>query len=261
MPTKEKGEFERVGQAIAEKFHYLDIEYALFDLDDTFLDTRKDFLGQEDKFFDLVSKATGIDRSRVKDDFMKLNNELYFTMSVNPKRFDSVTERLIDQYGETYREVFMSALPLLHDIYKIPPKLLKGALYTIKAFAASHVKRALVTHANQEWTDFKVDYLGLRKYFDHIEIVDEDKHKGEEDWGAAMEKLGADPESVFVVGDNLQGDIIAAYHAGVKRLFWIDPGHGWEMYRTGEVPAGVTIIKGINELIPKILTLPKGDFA
>ena len=67
-----------------------------------------------------------------------------------------------------------------------------------------------------------------------IKIVNEDKHKGEEDWLEAIEDMDVLPEECLILGDNLGGDIIPASKIGARSM-WLHNGN-MVVYETGKVP-------------------------
>ena len=125
---------------------------------------------------------------------------------------------------------------------------------TLETFSKSTVRLGLVTHANQEWTNFKLNGLNLRRFFEQVHIVHEDNHKTPEEWRAAIDHFGVEPYKAMVVGDNVKGDIQAAREIGVEKLVWIDHGRGWSLYRLGDVPEGTITVNGVNELIDALIT-------
>ncbi len=119
-----------------------------------------------------------------------------------------------------------------------------GAIEALSAFQATGRDLGIVTHANRPWTDFKLQATGIGPFFgEKVSVVDEDRHKGPEDWeqGVAMFP-GVRPDQVIVFGDSLPGDIRASASIGVKRRVWVPS--SWVMYNSGEVPEGTIRVDG-----------------
>ena len=106
----------------------------------------------------------------------------------------------------------------------------------------------MVTHANFNWTNLKLDKLGWWKYFDRIIVVNEDKFKGIEHWKLMSEQIGVVPRRCLVTGDNLNGDM-AGVKLGMRGILLPAV---WSMYNQGEVPEGVVRAKGIAE-VPDVI--------
>jgi FMN phosphatase YigB (HAD superfamily) len=96
----------------------------------------------------------------------------------------------------------------------------------------------------------KIDTHGLRKYFDHIEICDVNRHKNSEDWKRTFYKLDVNPEYGTIIGDNIKGDIIAGHSIGVRKLFWINKAGAWTPYSTGDIPEETVTVGDLKEVIP-----------
>ena len=116
----------------------------------------------------------------------------------------------------------------------------------LKVFRESRIKMVLVTHANVEWTNFKLDRSGLWEYFETVIIVDENGHKKSEDWKRGMDAVGVRPENCLVVGDSLGGDIRPGDELGARTVWLPSP---WSVYRQGEVPERTVVIDEIFDLL------------
>ena len=118
----------------------------------------------------------------------------------------------------TYREEAMYVFPGAHD--------------AIDALKAHGVKLALVTNGAAETQRAKVERFELTHRFDHIQI------EGEHGFGKpepraythALETLGVTAREAWIVGDNLEWEVIAPQTLGLHAI-WYDP-HG------DGVPAG-----------------------
>lgn len=112
-----------------------------------------------------------------------INNQVYHERSVNPKRWEIVVDRLAEECGRPGEEL-LRGMSILMEIYKIRPVFSEGAEEVLRRFRNDGIPMGIVTHANEEWTWKKVQWLGLTRYVDHesICIVSEDKYKEPEDW-------------------------------------------------------------------------------
>jgi HAD superfamily hydrolase (TIGR01549 family) len=88
------------------------------------------------------------------------------------------------------------------------------------------VKLALITNGAAEPRRAKVVRFALEHRFDHIQIEGEHGFGKPEEWAYthAMEVLGADPHETWMIGDNLEWEIVAPQRLGIYAI-WHD-GYG-----------------------------------
>ena len=142
--------------------------------------------------------------------------------------------RIADRFT-AYRDEEMFIFPGAHD--------------AIDEFKARGVKLALVTNGAAETQRAKVERFMLAHRFDHIQI------EGEHGFGKpeeraylhAMEALGVTAADTWMIGDNLEWEIVAPQRLGIYAI-WIDV-HG------DGLPAGSPvrpdrIIRSLTELLP-----------
>ena len=133
-----------------------------------------------------------------------------------------------------YREEEMFVFPGAHD--------------AIDEFKARGVKLALVTNGAAETQRAKVERFAFSHRFDHIQI------EGEHGFGKpeeraylhAMEALGVTARDTWMIGDNLEWEIVAPQRLGIYAI-WMDV-HG------DGLPPGSTvkpdrIIRSLSELL------------
>jgi len=142
--------------------------------------------------------------------------------------------RLANRF-HAYREEEMFVFPGAHD--------------AIDALKALGIKLALVTNGAAGPQRAKVDRFALSHRFDHIQI------EGEHGFGKpeeraylhAMEALGVTAPETWMIGDNLEWEVVAPQRLGIYAI-WIDV-HGEGL------PADSTIrpdriIRSLTELVP-----------
>jgi putative hydrolase of the HAD superfamily len=126
--------------------------------------------------------------------------------------------------------------------------LLPGALETLEALRRHGVTLGLITNGAGAAQRAKIERFALAEHFDYIGIEGEVGHgkPHRRAYEAALEALQAEPESTWMVGDNLEWDVAGAQALGIRGI-WLDK-HG-----TG-VPAGTTkpdaVVRSIAELLP-----------
>lgn len=230
---------------VKEKLNRLGIEAVLFDLDDTLIYTSEIFIRYMVEYSRIVSEKMGIPAEEMMVALKEINDEEYKAMGVNPKRWEVVVEKLGDRFGHGKKEI-LDNLVILMNIYSDKPRIRTGVRTMLEVLKESGVKLALVTHANADWTKYKLSRLGLWDYFDQVVIVDENGHKKTEDWKRGMDGMGVEPEKCLVVGDNLGGDIRSGDELGARTVYLPSP---WSVYRQGEVPERTVVINEIFELL------------
>jgi putative hydrolase of the HAD superfamily len=145
-----------------------------------------------------------------------------------------VALRLADRFS-AYREEQLCLYPDAHAV--------------IDAFKASGVRLALVTNGASDLQRAKVERFDLVRRFDHIQI------EGEHGFGKpeeraylhAMQVLGVSAPHTWMVGDNLEWEVVAPQRLGIHAIWFDATGDG--------LPPGSTvrpdrIIRTLSELLP-----------
>jgi len=228
-----------------ERLDKLGIEAVLFDLDDTLIYTSEIFIQCMQEYVSVVAEKIGVEASEIMASLESINNEEYKKMGVNPKRWVAVVEKLANELGQGETEI-LENLNLLMNIYSIEPRIRQGVKGILEVLRNTGVKMVLVTHANVEWTHFKLDKLGLWDYFDAVIIVDENGHKKSLDWKRGMDVVEVEPEKSLIVGDSLGGDIKSGDELGARTVYIPSP---WSVSREGEIPEGTEVINEIAEFL------------
>lgn len=221
----------------------------LFDLDDTLVCTHDVF---HKKINELKYKLVNLSNTsfdEVTAVFKEVHEQGYNKYFVEFNiEFPFVINELQKRYGfNDIEKEFL--LKILFSILETPLELKEGAVETLEYLKSKSYNIGLVTHALSDWTDFKLDSTGLRKYFSHIQIADPSKVKSSQSWLEGFRAMKCKPEEGIVVGDNKTGDIKAAFDIGTGKIFWLNNAVGWSVYNQGELPEGVIEIKKITELI------------
>jgi putative hydrolase of the HAD superfamily len=147
---------------------------------------------------------------------------------------DQLAIRIADRFT-AYREQEMFVFPGAHD--------------AIDAFKARGVKLALVTNGAAGMQRAKVERFALTHRFDHIQI------EGEHGFGKpeeraylhAMAALGVEPRDTWMIGDNLEWEVVAPQRLGIYAI-WIDT-HGEGLPANSAIRPD-RIIRSLTELVP-----------
>ena len=135
----------------------------------------------------------------------------------------------------SFREEAMFVFPGAHD--------------AIDALKARGVKLALVTNGAAETQRAKVERFELTHRFDHIQIEGEHGFGKPEDraYLHAMQALGVIAQDTWMIGDNLEWEVVAPQRLGIFAI-WIDV-HG-DGLPTESVVKPDRIIRSLTELVP-----------
>jgi len=246
-------EFDPINMELRESLSRLGIKGILYDLDDTLIYTSEIFAACMQEYTAKVSEETGLEYELISKTLQTINDEEYKTKGVSPKRWDSVVDRMAVIF-EGHGESVLGNLDILHKIYTLEPRIRPGARTTLRTMSEAGAKQGLITHANVEWTHRKLDLLGLWDNFQTVVIVDENGHKGPENWKLAMDNLELKPEECLVIGDSLSGDIIPGASLGARTM-WLNNASSWSVYRVGQVPESTLTIDGVSDLLSTLGSL------
>jgi len=127
-------------------------------------------------------------------------------------------------------------------------KLFPDAHETIDALKARGVKLALITNGPQTQQREKVVRFALTERFDHIQIEGEHGFGKPEEraYRHALATLGVTPADAWIVGDNLEWEVIAPQKLGIHAI-WYDP-HG-DGVPEGHAAKPDRIIRSLRELL------------
>ena len=99
-----------------------------------------------------------------------------------------------------------------------------GATDTLRRLREEGVRLALLSNGDGPTQRGKIERFALEGLFDHIQIEGE-FGVGKPDERAfrnALAALGAEPAEAWMIGDNLEADILGAQQVGVHAI-WVDP--------------------------------------
>ena len=126
-----------------------------------------------------------------------------------------------------------------------------GAIDALRSLKETGIRMGLLTNASSESQRAKVDKFGLAKFFDHIQIEGEFGigKPDERAFRNALDALGVGPAETWMIGDNLDFDILGAQQVGIYAV-WVDA------HRKG-LPAGTTVrpdrtIGSLTELVDSV---------
>ena len=103
-------------------------------------------------------------------------------------------------------------------------KLFPDAVETLEGLAARGVRLGLITNGNMVEQRAKIDRFDLARHFVHVQIEGEVGFGKPEEraYAHALEKLGTPVEETWIVGDNLDWEVIVPQRLGFYSI-WRDP--------------------------------------
>lgn len=142
--------------------------------------------------------------------------------------------RIADRFS-AFREEQMQLFPGVHD--------------AIDALKAHGVKLALVTNGAGDTQRAKIERFELARRFDHIQIEGEHGFgkPDEQAYLHAMAALGVTARDTWMVGDNLEWEVVTPQRLGIYAI-WMDA-HGDGLPEGSQVRPD-RIIRSLSELLP-----------
>lgn len=221
----------------------------LWDCDNTLMSTHSVF----DKVITdviriLDNSDSGYGQTRNKfDSYLR---ESRITHHVDPHNIWVFTlDRLKNDIGFTDK-LHSQALNMLMSIYTILPKLYPDVHAVLESINQLEFDQGLVTHAEREWTNFKLNGHALETYFSNPFIVDVRGPKSSQSWLDAWKYYGSPKlKDTWVVGDNINDDIVAALGAGIPNVIYLNLKDGWSVTKEGNLPPEAQIANSLLEIL------------
>lgn len=239
-------------EGVTEHLKDIGIEAVLFDLDDTLIYTSEIFRMVMADYASVVSKELGFDgHEDILNKLKVINDEAYREFGVRPDRWHEVAKRLAEAVGDD-KNICVQQVDVLMGIYTAAPRVRPSVHGVLQELVKGGIRVGLVTHAAEDWTMRKLQVTGLDRYFESIMIAPVEGSKTADHWRLALEGMEVLPKNAVVVGDNLNGDIIAGTSLGMRGVWMPSP---WSVYREGEVPEGVVQIENTDQLLEGLMAL------
>ncbi len=146
-------------------------------------------------------------------------------------------------------EAFLAKLAHRFDEYREENmRLFPDAHASLDALKERGIKLALVTNGAAETQRAKVERFALADRFDHVQIEGEHGFgkPDEQAYLHAMEKLGVGPHDTWMIGDNLEWEVVAPQRLGIYAI-WMDV-HG-DGLPDGSPVKPDRIIRSLSELL------------
>lgn len=230
---------------LGERMAQLGIKAVLFDLDETLFKTY--FFEGRRIFKRALEAEIGEDLSEDKfmDDWYKLWKGLKKDHGVHPRANRIVSEMMVEKYGRTQMTEDLEAayVAMCDLIYHTVPEEQPGMKETIEALKQAGIGVYVVTHAEKEWTEFKLS--NWQGTFDGVFCVDVLGEKDVQAWALAMEEFCLSPVEVAVVGDNVEADLLPVARLGVRYKFRMSASWG----PSSKLPAETVEVDDLEQII------------
>lgn len=126
---------------------------------------------------------------------------------------------------------------------------IEGSVETVRWLRERGCRLALLTNGDGRAQRVKIDRFQLGPLFDHV-LIEGEMGFGKPDrrvYDLALERLGVEPTEAWMVGDNLEWDVVAPQSLGISGI-WID-GSGRGL--PADLPSRpARILRRLSELMP-----------
>lgn len=203
-------------------------QLAIFDLDDTLVDTSDIYWRSRTRFVEELA-ARGYCSEEIVELFEEFEDIHVGTLGCAPDRYYrsmfATYCRMVEKSGhELSAEVLGQIEAHGQMVVKHTPKLLEGAIPLLD-WAAAHFELALVTRGDRAVQLRKLSSTGLSKYFNFVEIV---PVKGASVFKKVMDELGYAPEQTWVIGDSIKTDINPGTEARARCIRYLYSHHSYQ---------------------------------
>ena len=231
----------------------------LMDLDDTILAydvvAKRVWLEVCTEFADRIGEVTPRQLAASIDEFRRWywsDPELHrkARLNLSPMRRD-VVEGAFRRLGVEPPEVAVEIGNVYADRRKQEVRLFPGAVETLQSLRDAGVRMALVTNGSPSSQRPKIERFSLEGYFQHI-LIEGEFGAGKPDpsvYRHALAQVGAEADETWMVGDNLEWEVLAPQRLGIIGI--------WHDWRGRGLPTGTSVRPDrIIRSLPELLQLP-----
>jgi putative hydrolase of the HAD superfamily len=231
---------------------------AIFDLDDTLVDTSDVYWRSRAEFLDLMERA-GFDRDLALEEFESIDGQNIVKHGYAPERYEV---SMLATYAELCRVAGKkSDQAIVEDVQcagrivqTASPALIAGAIELLDGVRNEGMRIALVTRGVDKVQRQKVAVHKLRGHFDKIEVVAREKAGL---FSRLIAEAGASPSDCWVIGDSVKSDINPGIEAGANCILYLYSHHSYHWrQKYGVQPRGsFYIARSLYEVL-EILRAP-----
>ena len=179
---------------------------------------------------------------------IKLSNDsLFSTYKVSPRRWDAIIDEVI---GVRNKKINRGAKEIFNQIYETPVVFFEGTEEFLRLLHEQKIPMAVLTHANENWTQMKYEWLGMERFIPRKNIltVSQDVYKTEESWRNGLERVKFDPDELLGAGDSPMADINPLCALKVRHCVWVNNGDVWSVHKQ-EMPSNVWRAKTVADIL------------
>lgn len=201
------------------------MQHLIFDLDDTLLDTSHVYWQAREAFIGILTRH-GIVSAEAIDLFETVDEENIKIHGLTPERYGySMHDTCMQLIRASRLKGSHSILDELESCSRIVPnqipELIDGALALLE-WAADNYHLSLLTRGIESFQLEKIHFHGLDRFFQTISIVEK---KGVEEFENLLNRLGAQPENCWIVGDSVKSDINPSIQLNIKCILYLYSHH------------------------------------
>jgi len=133
--------------------------------------------------------------------------------------FDKILERVLQKvYRDISREELEEMVNLVDRIFFSELRLFPDSIPFLEGLKALGARTVLVTDSSSKWQRKKLEYLGIRSYFDGVIISGETGHSKLEPHNFRLAKSLFPDDDVYVVGDRDDTDMVGGKSIGATTI-------------------------------------------
>lgn len=213
----------------------------LTDADDTLWKTRPLFATYINQCIDYLAEISPRKTRAVWQKELEDENDRNFELfGVHPDRW-LTTMNTLGKINSLSSSEEQGAIDILMKIYNTPPELLPRTVDFLDICQLADIGVRMVTHAEETWTERKLEWTCLNRFFSmesDVFVVEPRGHKTVESWRQAMRYFGVNPANIYVMGDSARADINPVQKLSVRpsNTFLIRNEIDWAVHNEGVDP-------------------------
>jgi putative hydrolase of the HAD superfamily len=231
---------------------------AIFDLDDTLVDTSHVYWVSRSAFLDVMVRE-GFDKELALAEFETTDSRHILEDGYVPERYERSMKAT---YEELCRRAERSPNVLATEqieaagkiIVNSVPELIPGAVELLDSARALGYLVVLITRGIETVQRAKLAFHDLSKHFEIVKIV---SMKSSETFNALINESKVKPSNAWVIGDSVRSDINPAIKAGANGILYLytHPSYYWQQ-EYGVEPIGSFRIANSLPQVLHILSSP-----
>ena len=230
---------------------------AIFDLDDTLLDTSDLYWRVREEFLSLL-KVPGITRNKLRGIFEEEDSISIQETGFHPDRYGITMLRIYDRMVSEGKishadDVRRQVKEIAKKISVQVPLQIDGSIETLTELKQSGIPLALLTRGIEKVQLNKIRHYHLQDFFGkNIFVVD---RKNPEIFLNALKTLNQKPKETWIIGDSLKSDINPGIEIGAHciQYLYTHKHYNWIQEHNEEpISSGYLTVKSLKEIPPII---------